>query len=94
MTAFLLARLAEEEEVWTLRMQDPDQRRFAVRMLVDCATRRQQIDAYTARPSPWRLHELQRLALAHYDHPDYKNEWRPPGAQHWTDGSPTGWPDC
>ena len=79
--AFLLARLREEEAAWTLHMHEPDHRRFAERRLVDCASRRQQIEKYTAQPSHGRLHRLQRLALVHYDHPDYKDEWWPSGVE-------------
>jgi hypothetical protein len=79
--AFLIARLREEEDQWTLRKQEPDRRRFAERRLIDCAKRKQQIKGYTAQPSPGRLHALQRLALVHYDHPDYKDEWWPSGVE-------------
>ena len=79
--AFLLARLRDEEEEWTRRAQDPDQRRSAEGRLVDCAGRRQQINAYTAQPSRARLQELQRLALAYYHHPDYKEVWLPLGVE-------------
>ena len=44
---------------------------------------REQIKAYAAKSNRGRLRELQRLALVHYDHPDYKDEWWPTGVERW-----------
>jgi len=80
---FLLARIAEDEEVAQAR-HDP------ARVLAECEAKRRIVGLHERRPDwpdcqecgdrdyqkPWPCSTLRLLALPYSDHPDYRPEWR------------------
>ena len=89
---FLLARIAEEEglaRAAKAAVDDPDgffdgspaadhhhyQRHTPDRVLADCEAKKRIVESFSGAPLFAQV--LRLLALAHADHPDYNQEWRP-----------------
>ena len=84
LTAFLLARIAEDEQRFDLEFRhDPigEEEAFAAdaanRVLADCEAKRRIVEVATAHGTLQSIEILSLLALPYADHPDYQEDWRP-----------------
>ncbi len=92
LTAFLLARIADDEEGARLDLADDQRRGFAdsgyaewgwspARVLAECEAKRRIVGHFSRhRPEFWggiASVPLGALASVYADHPDYDESWRP-----------------
>jgi hypothetical protein len=91
LTEFLLARIAEDEEVARLEIGRRDvilTGAFAPhRILAECEAKRRIVELHRIGYDPCDAHDasfesipcetLELLALPYADHPDYREAWRP-----------------
>ncbi len=89
LTAFLLARIAEDKQRWTLaamRTGGSALLKLAERMLAECDAKRRIVELEPPATGDggfpegyWEAHQLvlRLLALPYAGHPDYEEAWRP-----------------